>query len=30
MPSDHDLAWAVADHIAPDLVDHDKTAIYVD
>jgi hypothetical protein len=30
MPSDHDLAWALADHIAPDLVDHDKTAIYVD
>jgi hypothetical protein len=30
MPSDHDLAWALADHIAPDLVNHDKTAIYVD
>ena len=30
MPSDHDLAWALADDIAPDLVDHDKTAIYVD
>jgi hypothetical protein len=30
MPSDHDLAWALADHIAPGLVDHDKTAIYVD
>ena len=30
MPSDHDLAWALPITSLPDLVDHDKTAIYVD
>jgi hypothetical protein len=29
-PSVHELAWALADHIAPNLVDDDRTAVYVD